>query len=145
MGLRRRWQQCSFVGSFPHAEPSKTRFSGRDAPQLPRLLRQATQSAVSDVVRELWPHWRGQRDTVWLSSRMTASEGRSVPPPSVPETGISENMQPMGAHVNLYSWNFQPKPTQNPHPIAVWHHKVVFGDFLKINWVENIWLANGDS
>ena len=25
-----------------------------------------------------------------------------------PETGISENMQPMGAHVNLYSWNFQP-------------------------------------
>ncbi len=25
----------------------------------------------------------------------------------------------MGAHLNLYSWNFQPKPTQNPHPIAV--------------------------
>jgi hypothetical protein len=25
----------------------------------------------------------------------------------------------MGAHVNLDSWNFQPKPNQNPHPIAV--------------------------
>jgi hypothetical protein len=63
-----------------------------------------------DVVRMLskWDRCIGAQHGTNLKTVMCVSE-----------TGISENMQPMGAHVNLHSWNFQPKSTQNPHPIAV--------------------------
>jgi hypothetical protein len=53
------------------------------------------------------------------TTRVARRSMRTVVVVSKTETGISEIMQPMGAHVNLYTWNFQTNPTQNPHPIAV--------------------------